>query len=163
MFDRTSSDSNSWTRWKVRPSPSRARCDGLAWVTSAPCSVIRPADGLTRPEHALKMLVLPAPFGPTRPVIMPALTARVTLSTASAPPYLMVRLSTERLVEPAGRGDRAAGTTPGRRFPARRLGGAVALAGALLAGRWRGAADGCAYPVGEAPGWRGAASPGAGA
>src|ERR1700678_3669581 len=113
MFDRTSSDSNSWTRWKVRPSPSRARCDGLAWVTSVPCRVIRPADGFTRPEHTLKMLVLPAPFGPTRPVIMPALTARVTLSTASAPPYLMVRPSTERLVEPGGRGDRAASTRAG--------------------------------------------------
>src|ERR1700734_3648103 len=113
MFDRTSSDSNSWTRWKVRPSPSRARWDGLAWVTSVPCSAIRPADGFTRPEHTLKMLVFPAPFGPTRPVIMPALTARVTLSTASAPPYLMVRLSTDRLVEPSGRGGRVAGTTPG--------------------------------------------------
>src|ERR1700733_16213830 len=112
MFDRTSSDSNSWTRWKVRPSPSLARCDGLVWVTSLPCSMTRPADGLTRPEHALKMLVLPAPFGPTRPVIMPALTARVALLTASAPPYLMVRLSTERLVEPAGRGARAGRTTP---------------------------------------------------
>src|ERR1700761_589477 len=111
MFDRTSSDSNSWTRWKVRPSPSRARCDGLAWVTSLPCSMIRQADGLTRLEHALKMLVLPAPFGPTRPVILPALTARVTLLTASAPPYLMVRLSTERLVEAVARLGQRAGTT----------------------------------------------------
>src|ERR1700749_1882911 len=112
MFDRTSSDSNSWTRWKVRPRPGRARCDGLGWVMSVSCSVTRPADGLTRPEQALKMLVLPAPFGPTRPVILPALTARVKLLTASAPPYLMVRLSTERLVEPARRRGRGGGAGP---------------------------------------------------
>ena len=93
--------------------------------------MIRPADGFTRPEHTLKMLVLPAPFGPTRPVIMPALTARVTLSTASAPPYLMVRFSTERLVEPAGRGDRVAGARAGR---------AVSAGAAAGRGGWRRAA-----------------------
>src|SRR5579875_2292222 len=113
MFDLTSSDSNSWTRWKVRPRPSRARSEGLAPVTSTPCSTILPPDGRTRPEHALKILVLPAPFGPTRPVIMPALTYRVTLLTASAPPYLMVRFSTVRPGAADRRGALGAGTATG--------------------------------------------------
>src|ERR1700736_2319786 len=101
---------------------------------SASCSVIRPADGATRPEHALKILVLPAPFGPMRPVIMPALTARVTLLTAVAPPYLIVRVSTDRLVEPAGRGGRAAGA-------AACLAGSAWAAAAWTAAGWAGAPE----------------------
>ena len=47
---------------------------------------IRPWVGRTIPEHALNVVVFPAPFGPMSPVIVPARTARLTLSTATAPP-----------------------------------------------------------------------------
>jgi len=53
-----------------------------------------PDVGGSRPAITLKSVVLPAPFGPIRPVILPFSKERVTPSTARKPPKWRWRLST---------------------------------------------------------------------
>ena len=71
-FSRTVSESNSSIRWNVRPRPSWARRCGAASVTSVPARCTCPLRRRSRPVQALNVVVLPAPFGPIRPVICPA-------------------------------------------------------------------------------------------
>src|SRR5262249_59394819 len=54
-----------------------------------------PASGASRPLTTSKSVVLPAPFGPIRPVIEPRATSRLAPSSACKPPK---RFSTERTV-----------------------------------------------------------------
>src|SRR5215471_8220221 len=53
---------------------------------SLPSRMISPRFGACRPVITLNSVVLPAPFGPMRPLILPASTSSVALSTAISPP-----------------------------------------------------------------------------
>ena len=114
---RTVSSVNSSIRWNVRASPRRARACGLRPVMSSPFISTRPPRGCRRPESTPKSVVLPAPFGPTRPTVDPGGTDRLTPSSATTPPKRMVMFSAAR----TGAGNAAAvGASTGPRF-----GGAV--------------------------------------
>ena len=54
--------------------PSRARLNMGRRVQSLPPSWTEPASGSTTPTVILKLVVLPAPFGPSRPTISPGST-----------------------------------------------------------------------------------------
>ena len=72
--------------WKVRPRPRpRTRWAGSP-SSRSPSRVIRPSDGRRVPATRLKTVVLPAPFGPIRPVTVPRATRKETPSTARWPP-----------------------------------------------------------------------------
>ena len=96
MLSRTVSDPKTSRRWKVRARPSRANWCGRAPVTSLPSTKTRPWLGSCMPVATLNSVVLPAPFGPMRPMICPSCRSRLTLLTASRPPKrtLMSRSST---------------------------------------------------------------------
>ena len=71
-------------------------------------SVIAPPSTLTVPESGLKMsrimrmgVVLPAPFGPSRPKISPACTSKLTSWTAFVWPKDLARWATEITTVPA--------------------------------------------------------------
>src|SRR5580700_9647924 len=55
---------------------------------------VEPDRSAARPDQALKVVVLPAPFGPMSPVIWPTGAARVTVSAATRPPKRTVTRST---------------------------------------------------------------------
>src|SRR6185312_8066130 len=57
---------------------------------------IWPALGAMRPEIMLTMVVLPAPFGPMRPVICPGSIASESSATASRPPKRLLMPSSRR-------------------------------------------------------------------
>ncbi len=79
-----------FTCWKVRDTPRRAICRAG-----------RPADGLAAEAHVaaewptarritrLKVVDLPAPFGPIRPTISPARSSKLTSFTATSPPKVL--------------------------------------------------------------------------
>ena len=71
-FSRTVMVSNSSIRWNVRPRPKRARRAG-EWRRrgAARRAMTVPAVGVLRPVQELNVVVLPAPFGPMRPVMTP--------------------------------------------------------------------------------------------
>src|SRR5713101_5238593 len=76
--------------WKVRPTPSRAiSCEASPSSRSAPRLIWPPSAGV-RPLITLKRVVLPAPFGPMRPVIEPSATLSVQPASASTPPKRLV-------------------------------------------------------------------------
>ena len=52
-------------------------------ATSTPAMNARPDVGTTRVVSMPAVVVLPAPFGPSRPKISPARTSRLSLSTAA--------------------------------------------------------------------------------
>ena len=54
-------------------------------VMSRPSNTTEPRSGGIRPETQLKSVVLPAPFGPISPVIVPGSTTRSTPSSARMP------------------------------------------------------------------------------
>ena len=85
-FWATVSESNSSMRWKVRPNPRLARAAGPRCETSSSCSKTVPRLGRTSPLHALKVVVLPAPFGPISPVIRLVGARRLRPWTAAMPP-----------------------------------------------------------------------------
>ena len=64
-FSRTVRRLNSSARWKVRPSPRRERAEAPMWLTSASLKKTLPRVGRRSPEQALKVVVFPAPLGPT--------------------------------------------------------------------------------------------------
>src|SRR5687768_9843326 len=63
---------------------------------SWPRNVTRPLSGRWKPVSRLKSVVLPAPFGPMRPVMVPSRTASEHRSTARTPPNDFVRSSAAR-------------------------------------------------------------------
>src|SRR3954453_43941 len=87
--------------WKVRTIPDLATREAEvrsrlepSKVQCAPC----PAEvGRSKPVIRLKNVVLPAPFGPIRAVMMPRCTSRWSTSTAEMPPNWRVMLSTLRM------------------------------------------------------------------
>ena len=62
--------------------PSRANRYACWPVTSSPRKSSRPDVGLSRPEHTRAMVVLPAPFDPSRATALPAGTSSETPKTA---------------------------------------------------------------------------------
>src|SRR5262249_52508387 len=62
----------------------------------SPRSRIRPASAPVRPLITLKRVVLPAPFGPMSPVIVPSPTDSVQPASASTPPKRLVTSLTVR-------------------------------------------------------------------
>src|SRR5690554_3742901 len=93
-LSRTLRSANTRVCWKVRTMPRRARAWGAMPVTSSPKRKTRPPEGLMKPVTTLKVVVLPAPFGPTRPRISPSLTPKLRSETAAKPPKWRVRPST---------------------------------------------------------------------
>src|SRR5262249_4346907 len=85
-FSRTVRSPKSSSRWNVRAMPRRARLYGASELISRASRRIAPELGLSKPHTALKSVVLPAPFGPIRPVTMPASAATSTSSSATCPP-----------------------------------------------------------------------------
>src|SRR5690348_1265716 len=67
---------------------------GSFWI-SCPAIVTVPLDGAMIPARHRKVVVFPAPFGPTSPRISPAPTWKLTPRTAAKSPYSFVSASTE--------------------------------------------------------------------
>src|SRR5882672_3864398 len=86
MFSRTVSMVNSSRRWKVRARPRRARLWGLRRVMSEPSIATVPDVGGSSPVTTLNSVVLPAPFGPIKPVTRPSSAESEASSSAMLPP-----------------------------------------------------------------------------
>src|SRR5690606_29425415 len=79
-----------------------------------------PASGRSRPVIIERVVVLPAPLGPTMPKNAPGATSRSIASTAAAPPKYLLSPSTESATSGAAgaaAGDSGAVTRTGRRLP----------------------------------------------
>ena len=66
------------------------------WLTLRPSKCTRPWVGFWSPLITLKQVVLPAPLGPIRPVMVPASAVKDAWSTAVTPPNCTTRSSTSR-------------------------------------------------------------------
>src|SRR5436305_1187059 len=85
---------NGFGTWKVRLTPRcTSRCGGWRETLSPPRRT-SPASAWRMPEITLMQVVLPDPFGPTRPRISPARTWKLTPSSARNPPKRLTSLST---------------------------------------------------------------------
>src|SRR6056297_1101031 len=82
--------------WKVRPSPKLKSASGAKPVTSCPPRCTVPLVGLSMPVKTLKSVVLPAPFGPINPVIVPARMSNDTSLTARNSPKSLLMLRMRR-------------------------------------------------------------------
>ena len=87
----------SFTCWKVRAMPARAIWRWARRLMSCPRKLILPWFSGSAPVIRLNIVVLPAPLGPIRPRISPALTSKLTLSTATRPPKRRVAPATLRI------------------------------------------------------------------
>src|SRR5690606_17087571 len=97
--------------------------------------VIVPAVGCMAPQSRFTIVVLPEPFGPTRPTISPSVTSKETLSRARTPPKSLVTPWTETSTRPpgGGGGGGVAGPAAGRAtvsLPALATAGSATAAGA---------------------------------
>ena len=85
---------NSCGIWKVRTMPRW----NISWVgrpaMSSPWKTMRPEVGTTSPAIMLKVVVLPAPLGPIRPVMVPARISNEQSRTACRPPNILFSFST---------------------------------------------------------------------
>src|SRR6185295_4273824 len=63
----------------------RAMASALLPIRSAPSSATRPLSGTRRPEIMFTIVLLPAPLGPIRAVILPGETVNPTSATAFRP------------------------------------------------------------------------------
>src|SRR6202034_2278004 len=66
--------------------PIRARLYVGNPSNGVPSKTMSPASGRSCPQTQLNRVVLPAPFGPTRPTLSPGATSNVMLWTAWIPP-----------------------------------------------------------------------------
>src|ERR1700727_2938258 len=66
--------------------PSRARRYVGMPDSAVPSNMISPSSGRNCPQTQLNNVVLPAPFGPTRPTLSPGATENEMLWTGSIPP-----------------------------------------------------------------------------
>src|SRR5882672_644475 len=93
MFPATLSSPITWSCWKVRRIPQRARrCADIA-SRSSPKQDTVPETGVTKPLRTLKKVVLPAPFGPISPHV-PRSKLRATAFSGRTPPKRTVTAST---------------------------------------------------------------------
>src|SRR4051794_37888151 len=70
--------------------PFRARTYIGSSVTSSESRITRPESGAASPTVMANVVVLPAPFGPSRPTISPEDTSMLTPRTTVRPPYDLV-------------------------------------------------------------------------
>ena len=63
--------------WKVRTMPARAMACGGFPVISAPSRKVRPEPAEIAPAMRLNTVVLPAPFGPMMPRMLPSSTSKL--------------------------------------------------------------------------------------
>jgi hypothetical protein len=76
----------SWAATPIR------RRTSFAWVAmSKPATMPRPRSGVARVVRIRTAVVLPAPFGPSRPRIDPEGTAKSTPANACVSPYALAR------------------------------------------------------------------------
>ena len=87
-FSRAVMLANGRPLWNVRAIPARHMRDGVSPCNSRPPKRILPEDGRYTPVIRLNSVVLPAPFGPITPTILPGSTVNVTLCSACTPPKL---------------------------------------------------------------------------
>ena len=66
--------------------PRRAFLNGALVLTSMPSMVTEPASGLSRPEIVSRVVVLPAPFGPSSATTSPGRTSISSSRTTATPP-----------------------------------------------------------------------------
>ena len=92
-FCRHDSRLNRRTSWNERTMPLRATWCGLRPTSSSPLSMTEPASGGMAPVSRLNTVVLPAPLGPTRAVIVPWRSSMSRSLAATMPP--------KRLLTPA--------------------------------------------------------------
>ena len=85
MFSNTVASSNSSSVWNERAMPLRARLEGATREMSSPSSTTRPSAG-AKPHTASISDVLPAPFGPISPVMVPGVSLKLTSFTATTAP-----------------------------------------------------------------------------
>ena len=76
---------------RASSSAPTSRIGQAAWRNGRPLTVTVPAVGRSRPRIIRMVVVLPAPFGPRKPVIFPGSTRKDRPSTAVVPPYRLVR------------------------------------------------------------------------
>src|SRR4051812_7020920 len=72
------------------------------WM-SWPAISIFPADGVMMPQRQRSVVVLPAPFGPTRPSTSPGPMSKLRWLTAVRLAYSLVRSRTEIMLASSGR------------------------------------------------------------
>ncbi len=66
-----------------------------------PFTVTVPLLGRSRPRISRMVVVLPAPFGPRNPVILPGSTVNDRSSTAIVSPYRLLRLRASIITQPS--------------------------------------------------------------
>ncbi len=74
-FSSTVMRGNARTTWKVRPTPRAQTSCGLRPPSSLPAKRMLPLSAARKPLMTLNSVVLPAPFGPMMPWIVPSGTA----------------------------------------------------------------------------------------
>ena len=84
-FSNTVESSNSSSDWNDRARPARARFTAGRFDRSRSSRRTRPSAGVN-PLIASMSEVLPAPFGPIRPVTMPGSSRKLTSFTATTAP-----------------------------------------------------------------------------
>src|SRR5918995_6068263 len=83
-----------FTSWKVRPMPAAQTWSGRSPSILLSRNLISPLSGVWTPAIMLKMVVLPAPFGPIKATIEPSATEKLAACTARKPRNDFERLST---------------------------------------------------------------------
>src|SRR5215210_1330753 len=101
MLSRTVIRLSALVSWKVRTMPERATLEAEVLSRTLPSKdqwAPFPADvGLSKPVIKLKNVVLPAPFGPIRAVMMPRWTSMWSTLTAVMPPNRRTMVLTTRI------------------------------------------------------------------
>jgi hypothetical protein len=95
--------SAAYTAAKLVPARARARCFARS---ISPIST-SPLVGCNTPSIMLMVVVLPAPFGPSRPTISPGFTVNESSSSATIEPYVLRRLTARSAMRSAAAPDRA--------------------------------------------------------
>src|SRR5689334_9581613 len=72
--------------------PSNSRSWRSSSPQRCPSTVTSPASGVLRPSQISMVVVLPAPFGPSKPKHSPRRISRSSPSTATTSPYVFRRL-----------------------------------------------------------------------
>ena len=84
-FSCTVSRANERMPWNDLATPASENRRGCQFVASSPSTSTLPAVGRWKPVIAFRSVVLPAPFGPITPRIVPSGSSRSTPSTALTP------------------------------------------------------------------------------
>ena len=77
---------NSRRFWKVRAMPACTIACGRRPSSVRPRNATLPSSGFRKPVMTLKIVVLPAPFGPTRQVMRPCSMVKLHSRSARKPP-----------------------------------------------------------------------------